>query len=318
MLLLRRFSGYYGVPETCQVWGFKQNTPKSIGCVFGWRFSKKKKGEWYHYRVVVAFYLPGNFPVYAFSLLLGAGASLGLFWVQWQTAREKRRRIGLLGLGVLAGSLLGARLGYLLVSGAFYWQYPQEIARLPLGGVSWPGAVLGGLLAVVILGARCWTSISGLADALFPLIITLGTAVWLACWLDGCAYGPLSQGWGALPARDEWGNLDLRTPVQLMGAAFTVLLAWLLDRLRSARPWLQTSGRFASLSGLGLSVLWGWLSTLRADPAPLWRNQRLDTWAAVALVGLSVWALIATLRQETRAPAAPPSSPPETGEAGPS
>ena len=69
-----------------------------------------------------------------FALLLGLGATLGL----WQVARQSPpRQVGRwvdVGLAVLAGMLLGARAAYVVLHPAYYATHPGEWWHLWQGG----------------------------------------------------------------------------------------------------------------------------------------------------------------------------------------
>ncbi len=237
--------------------------------------------------MTIAFYLPGNIPIYAFSLMLGAGASLGLLWSIRQAQPENVYPVANAGAGVIFGSLLGARLAYLAVNWPYYQHHLDEIIQFPLGGLAWPGAVAGGVLMLLLAAALIRQPFAELADALYPLATVLVIFTWLACWLDGCAYGSAADAWWAVPARDEWGNLDNRVPVQLLGALLTLAQAWALDTANAKWAWLRSPGRTASFGMLGLSLQWWWLTGLRADSAPLWRGLHPGIWAAITFAGLS-------------------------------
>jgi prolipoprotein diacylglyceryltransferase len=135
-----------------------------------------------------------------------------------------------------------------------------------------------------------------LAEALLPLAATVSLGAWLGCWQAGCAYGPPVDAWWGLPARDELGVISPRWPVQLAGAALTLILLALLEwlRLRAAAPGAAAgsaaAGRTAALGLLGGSLLMLAVSFVRADPAPAWQGLRLDSWAALGFGGIgAVW-----------------------------
>ena len=239
---------------------------------------------------MIAFYLASAIPVFAFSLLLALGVLAGLLWVARRAPARQATRLVNASLLVLLGALIGARAVHVV----FYWPYFQEHGWESLlffqGGLSWPGALAGGLLALGIYAAWSRQSLAILADALLPLLVALSVSAWLGCWLDGCAYGPLTSAWWGLPARDEWGSVTHRLPVQLLGATLTVGAFWLLERFSAnARP-----GQLASLGWLSLSLIMFCLSFLRFDPSPLWRGLRLETLASLAFIGLALVAFLAT------------------------
>jgi len=247
--------------------------------------------------VTIAFYLPGYIPVYAFSLLLGAGAALGLGWLAWRSEPRAARPRVVLGLAVLAGGLIGGRLAFVAVYAAYYRAHPNEILALPLGGLSWPGAALGGLLVWMAMAWLQKNALLQTADVLVPLFASISLAAWLGCWLDGCAYGQPSEAWYALPAVDEWGNLAPRWPLQPLGALLSLLILIAHDwaRTRAGQPY---PGRVASFGFLALALAWWLLTTLRADPAPRWNGQRLDAWAALGFLLLAAILAIASLKSQ--------------------
>jgi prolipoprotein diacylglyceryltransferase len=137
-----------------------------------------------------------------------------------------------------------------------------------------------------------------LADGLLPLLGTLSIAAWLGSWSDGSAYGQLSDAWYALPARDEWGAIEPRLPVQLCGALLTLVL---FASLEQARRWLRHPGLSASLGLLGWALICFGLSFLRADPAQTWSGLRLEAWGQLVLAGVGlVWLAIVLLRSKLK------------------
>jgi prolipoprotein diacylglyceryltransferase len=147
--------------------------------------------------------------------------------------------------------------------------------------------LLGGLAALVLYSRLARLPLGDLADALLPMLIPLLVGAWLGCWLDGCAYGPLTSTWWSIPARDEWGVVEYRLPVQLLGALLSVGCFWLLEHFtKNSRP-----GWYASLGFLGLSLILFGLSFLRADPALAWRGLRLEAWAGLVFASLALIAL---------------------------
>ncbi len=252
----------------------------------------------------VAFHLPGGIPVYTYSLLLGLGAALGLAWITRQAPPKEGRAYLDAGLWVLVGGLLGGRLAFVV----FHWSYFQahriEIPQIYLGGMDWGGVSAGALLSLVLVATLTHTPLGRLADGLLPLLACLTVSIWLGCWLDGTAYGFVTSTWWGIPARDEWGQLALRWPIQLLGALLAVGLFWLLDW---SRQWITAPGQATGLGMLGLALEVFALSFLRADPAPKWRGMVLGSWTALGfalLAGLvfvisTIWFSVKNRGQET-------------------
>jgi prolipoprotein diacylglyceryltransferase len=239
---------------------------------------------------VIVFTLPGGLPIYSFPLLLGIGASLGLAWVAGRArVRQVQSQLDA-GLIVLFAGLVGSRLVYVAAHWPYFRSHPLEITLFPLGGLAWPGAILGALVGLFTYAALKRQPAPGLADTMLPLVTALSVSAWLASWLDGIAYGPTMEAvWWLVPARDEWGAIAPRLPVQFLGAVLTLGLFWLLD-VRQPRDPLP--GLLAGRWFLGFSLLMLGLSLLRADPAPVWLGLRLDTWAAMTFLlvaGFALW-----------------------------
>lgn len=238
---------------------------------------------------VIAFYLPGGVPVYTSSLFLGMGATLGLLWVGWQSQDKAALQAVNSGLMALLGSLLLGRAAFIAAHWTYYQSNLEEIPKIYLGGLAWPGALAGGVLAVVIYAALIRQPVGRLLDALVPLAGMLALSAWLACWLDGCFYGQVQDTWWALPARNEWGVVARRLPVQLLGALFSLGTIWLVERLQKRLP-VPGMAMLLFLAALSLQLLA--LSFLRAEPLPAWLGLRLDSWAALGLAGISLLALL--------------------------
>lgn len=242
----------------------------------------------------IAFYLPGDVPIYVFSLAVGLACVIGLTSVAWKAPPGEAHRFVDAGLWALAGALVGGRAGFVATNWNYFTAYPWESVQVYLGGISWAGALAGGLLALGLVALVTKSSFGALGVGLLPLLVTLAVSSWLSCWMIGCAYGPPAGSWWGIPSRDEWGAVDLRIPVQLIGALLTLGLFWLLDW---GREYLTSPGQTFSAAILGLSVIMLGLSFLRADPLPVWQSMRLDSWAAVAFAvfgGLSLLVAVVT------------------------
>jgi phosphatidylglycerol---prolipoprotein diacylglyceryl transferase len=229
---------------------------------------------------MIAFYLPGGVPVYTYSILLGVGASLGLLWAAWQAPPKRALVVVNAGLFALLGGLLGGRLVYVLARWSYYQVHWQEIPQFYQGGLAWAGVLVGGILALLVFAGLVSLSAGLLLDSLLPLIGLLAVSAWLGCWLDGCAYGATSTAWWALPARNEWGVIARRVPVQFAGAILILVTFGMADWLK---PRIQSAGQISMIALTALLVEMLVLSFLRADPAPAWRGLHLESWAALSL-----------------------------------
>jgi prolipoprotein diacylglyceryltransferase len=187
-----------------------------------------------------------------FSMLLGVGAGAGLIWVAFRAPEKQALSYVDAGLVALLGGLVGGRAVYVAVNWGYFEGHLVEIPQVWLGGFSGLGALAGSVLAVAQLALFVRQTFGELADALLPLATSIVTAAWLACWLDGCAYGAPVEAWWGVQARDEWGILLPRVPVQLIGALLSLGLFWSLERITDRLP---VSGQAAGLAVLSLSLI---------------------------------------------------------------
>ncbi len=139
----------------------------------------------------------GHFALRWYGVIVAASIGLGA----WIAAREARRK----GLRpqdfqdaltwVVLGGVIGARLFHVLD----HW--PHEYALSPIralyfweGGLAIWGAVVGGMLALVIFARRRGSSLGRLADIAAPGLVLAMGAGRLACIITGDAMGPPTSG----------------------------------------------------------------------------------------------------------------------------
>jgi phosphatidylglycerol:prolipoprotein diacylglycerol transferase len=235
--------------------------------------------------VNVAFTLPAAINVYTFSLLLAIGAAAGLTSLAWLANDDARNTHLNAGLWALIGALIGGRILYI----GLHWPYFQnrfvEAIQVHRGGLSWAGALLGGMAAIWFTARYSHKPFDKLADLLIPLFFAISISAWLGCWAAGCAYGQPAEAWWSLPAVDEWGVLAGRIPVQLTAILLTSAVFWLTYPKRAN---FQIPGQAASLFLLGLSAIYFLLTYLRGDPNPVWVGLRWDAWAALGFSTLGM------------------------------
>jgi phosphatidylglycerol:prolipoprotein diacylglycerol transferase len=197
----------------------------------------------------------------------------------------------------MLGALIIGRLAFVLINWSYFGRNTTEILLLYLGGFSWAGALIGGLLALSLTAAISQHPLGTLADAMLPLLGAFSVSAWLACWLDGCAYGQLTDAWWGLPAKDEWGNVATREPIQLLGAMLSasliVILIW-----RVSRRFKPSITAFAGT--IGLAAILFLLSFFRVDPSQRWQGLRYDSWVSIILLGISGLALFVALVGQIR------------------
>jgi prolipoprotein diacylglyceryltransferase len=224
----------------------------------------------------------GTFTLY--GILLSCCAALGLF-LSDLLDKSDLPHLTDGGLVMIAVSLFGSRLSYVLVNFSYYQDHWLEIPQFWVGGLSWPGALLGAALSIFLIH-WIWKQPSGeLADSFLPLLGVLVVGIWLTGWGAGIGYGPRTDAWFGIPTADLFGSIERRWPLPILGALLsgawiTIVILFPLKRQRSP-------GTRCLLGVIGLLVINSAISAFRVDPAPRLLGLRLESW-------ISILALIAS------------------------
>jgi prolipoprotein diacylglyceryltransferase len=254
---------------------------------------------------VGAFTLANGWQLYLFPIFIGISVIIGLVWVYEKTPARQANLFWDTGVGILLGTLLGSRIGYVIFQWNYFKYHLIEMPQFQLGGYSWVGAVLGWMASIFMASRVIPFSILELSDAFLNLAGSLTIGVWLGCMFEGVAYGFLSESWWAQPVVDEWGEISYRFPVQLIGAIFSLLFLMLLDGIKAHpdwKQWLRQPGKLAALFLSGLSLIILFLTFFRGDPAPLWIGRRVDTWLSLGFfVSGMTWLGVITIKQKISA-----------------
>jgi len=241
----------------------------------------------------------GSFLFYSYTAAMGAGLLLAL-GLAWRQARRSRTAIGthsyegwpdavIVGLAV---ALVVGRVLFVAVNWDYYQDNLDESWLLWQGGISYHGAVLTGLLALWV-----WSRLHGVSFGALGGLLALPAAVWsafgwLACYLDGCAYGRETLiGPLAADLPDNFGVFAVRYQTQLMGVALSLLALALLwwARRRMSRTALFWTALFLLSAGRAA------VDVVRGDPMRVIAGLRLDFVADATLALAAVLGLVVTL-----------------------
>lgn len=147
----------------------------------------------------------GPFSLYSYGLMM-ALAFVAALYVSTLIAAKKgieRERIVDLATWIIIGSIIGARLWFVIENFAYFRNDLMGILRIWEGGMVFYGGLLGGAAAGLYYVKKNKLSVAMLADIIAPgfaLGISLGR---IGCFLNGCCYGKLSDICGiAFPAKD--------------------------------------------------------------------------------------------------------------------
>lgn len=240
----------------------------------------------------------GPFFLYSYTVVMGLGLLLALGLTAYHARRRHVEWPWMDGvLMSLFVALVGGRLAYVAANWTYYQAHINEAWLVWRGGLSYHGALAAGLLALWAWCRRQALPFARIAGLLAPAMALWSAFGWLACYLEGCAYGRetfLSLLASDLP--DSYGVYGVRYQTQLSGLLLSILallLVWALRRRLKplALFWLAlfllSAGRFA-------------VSLMRGDAMPLLGGIRLDTLLDGTLTLLSALLLLRSTGRKQR------------------
>lgn len=217
----------------------------------------------------------------SYPLVLVVGVTLGVLWMVYFHRLAGPEGSFDLGLVALFAGLIGARIGHVAAYWSYYSSRLTEAAQFWQGGLSWAGAVLGGVIGVALYDALLKRPFWPDADRLAAPAVIVGAAAWFGCLLDACAYGQLTPQGPAMP--DLLGVVAPRWPTQAVGGILTLIsLAGIYRLSELALPaGVQAASALVALGAINFA-----LAFARGDPAPVVSGLRLDGLASGALMTL--------------------------------
>ncbi|HOJ84664.1 MAG TPA: prolipoprotein diacylglyceryl transferase [Bacillota bacterium] len=177
----------------------------------------------------------GNLPVYSYGAMISLAVLVTAILMSRESSRWKISPDHTLEAIIVAviGGLLGSRILYVLLNWEYYRGRWAEIFFARFEGLTFYGAFLGGILAV-LLWCR-WRKISffKFTELAAPYLILSYAFGRIGCFLNGCCYGRVSPlPWAiAIPAVDDLP----RHPVQLYAAAGGLIIFIILKLLQRFR-----------------------------------------------------------------------------------
>jgi len=205
----------------------------------------------------------GPITIYTFGFLLAVGFFLAGF-LCWRRLRDlgfdEEKIIDFL-LTLSFSAFVFARIGFILTHPTNFSFSPARwllFGRFP--GLSFCGAVLGGILALAWFCRKSRWDLWRVADEVTFGFLPLAVLIQLGCFFDSCSLGiPTSMPWGMFFP----GDLIRRQPVSLFGTLlFFLIWIFLLRIERQWRTWDWYKSRaegFITLSFLELTLLTSFL-----------------------------------------------------------
>lgn len=216
------------------------------------------------------------FTLYTYGLLLALAYLAALWWL-FRGARRvglEREKVAKLGLWVIIGAILGAKVLMILRSLPYYLEHPSDFwsfGTIQSGG-DFYGGFIGALAATAVFFARHKNMARWMTADICGPAIALGQAIGrIGCFMAGCCYGrPTELPWAVTftdPAAAEIVGTPLGIPlhpVQLYESFSCLALFFFL-------VWLSRRKRFDGQVILAYSMLYAvirfFLEFVRGDTA---------------------------------------------------
>lgn len=177
----------------------------------------------------------GPLTIYSFGLLLGLGLLAGTYYV-WKHGRAaslpEERLLDVTFLTILGG-LVGARVLYVLSNPSLYAEEYVGVLYFWQGGLSFWGAVLGGVITILAVSRKFRWPSGQLFDLVAPAAAMGGTFGYIGAFLNGSAYGGET---GFIWGVSQQGLVGARHPSQILEALLQFLIFVMLLRFRKRAP----------------------------------------------------------------------------------
>ncbi|MDP3731742.1 MAG: prolipoprotein diacylglyceryl transferase [Candidatus Omnitrophota bacterium] len=137
----------------------------------------------------------GPFTIYSYGLMLAIAFLVSSTLAVLQAKIEKMNPDTIFNFSfiVFISGIIGARTLYIIENIAYYLKNPLEIMMLALGGLSWFGGLMLGLILGTIYLKKKKLSIYMTLDLVIPFV-ALGQAIGrIGCLLNGCCFGKISK-----------------------------------------------------------------------------------------------------------------------------
>ncbi len=191
-----------------------------------------------------------GFDIYYYSLAYLFGAIFIPYFINKKYLNDKKL-MDSYSMYILLGTVLGGRLGYILLYDfSYYLASPWKIFNLREGGMAFHGGMIGYMLGNYLFSRKYgknWLKILDISMYIVPICLFFGR---ILNFINGELYGRLTDGtWGVIFP----GDYHLRHPSQLYEAFFEgfigfFLLSWVYKKY-SAKVGF-TSGFFLIIYGI--------------------------------------------------------------------
>ena len=174
----------------------------------------------------------GPLCIYSYGLMVAIGfaAATLLAYKHADDFGINKDKVIDLGIVMLIGGIVGARVLYVAHNFRYYIRNPLEIINLTKGGLIWYGAFISGMIAAAWFVRKNRISFLAVADLFAPYIALAQAFGRIGCFLNGCCYGSAAPSGFILGVLFP-GDSVSRYPTQIFSAIslfviFVILRAW--------------------------------------------------------------------------------------------
>jgi phosphatidylglycerol---prolipoprotein diacylglyceryl transferase len=244
----------------------------------------------------------GPWSLRSYSLITELGIIIGIIAAYKAARRQGMNADTFIDLAICAvvGGIVGSRLHYVVVAWEQerYWEEPIRVLFSWEGGLVFQGAIVGGLLGMLVFIWRRrlpFLSVADLGAVGLPLGHFVGR---FACLLNGCCYGqPTTLPWGIVfPFLDHAVHPTMVYEALANLGIFAVL--WRVDR-RKPYP-----GYTLGLYLIAYSTVRFFVEFWRGDPTQYFLMLRQAQWMSLGLLlaGAMLLAYLSRVRKGRAAP----------------
>ena len=196
----------------------------------------------------------GSFTIYSYGMMVAIAFLFGIFIAKKEAVRKNINpdMVYDLGFYLLIGSIIGARIFYIIFFGLKdFLADPISIFKVWQGGLAIHGGIFGGIITGIVFAKIRKMSFWVLADLIAPSLI-LGQAIGrIGCFLNGCCFGRNNH------------------PTQIYEMVLDLAGFFLLWNLRKK---IKFEGGLFLLYLMAYGVIRSIVSQFRADNVYLWNS----------------------------------------------
>lgn len=166
-----------------------------------------------------------GFAIHSYGLMLAIAFMIGIMGARRSVRGDESinpDHIVDLGIWILIGAVVGARLAYVITEYRYFSHLPLEIFKINSGGLAFHGGLIGGFGAGFWYSRKQQLDTWRIADVVTPFIALGYAIVRIGCLLNGCCYGvQTSLPWAMRCAAED---SMLRHPTQIYSLVGSLIL----------------------------------------------------------------------------------------------